>query len=839
MSKLLLMLLATSVVSCLVVGIVGYTSGRDALRQKAFDQLTFVRNAREQEIDREYNRLLQQLVVFTRGSSARQAMAAFDSAFDELSTATISNEKSQALANYYANTFVPKLEAYDGSTTLPDVFIPKTPAARYLQAWFTANFNDDWDRAIATADVGDGSNWTKANVEFNGFFQQLVTRFQYDDAMLIDTDGNVVYTAYDGAELGTNLDTGPFKDSGLATAFHQALQSNSVDFVTTTDFERFQPSYGVPTGWAVSPVGTSDEITGVMALQIPIEAVNTVMTGDRSWVSDGLGRTGETYLVGADHLMRSSSRELIEDPDAYVREAVAGGTDPDVAARAKRVAGTVLIQPVETPQVERALRGESGVTVSHDYFGNEVLAAYAPVRLGDLDWIVVAEIDTSEAFAPVHDFTRRLVWTTAGIIVAVALASLLLAQIFSRPVKKMLAGVHRVAAGDLGVQVPSSSTDEFADLAAAFNDMSRSLQTKQQLLEDEQAEHQRLLHSLMPETVAARYQQGEETISQEHQDVAVVFADIAGFDEFARDLDTPTSLAKLNDILRQFDDAAAHIGVERVRTLRSGYLASVGLMQPRVDNTMRALEFARSMDEILRLFNAHARDDARPAGRAGCRPRDQRPRRAHQRHLRHVGRGGEPRPSRAGVRLWTGRVRQPAGVRPPARHRRVRGGAGDRDAVGKRPGVEGRAVTDLTSESWFWWTVVLVVGLPILLIALSELQVALVRRHSALAAPVAMLRNFALPAGAVLVLFTKVWELDGEATWVRILATVFGFLVIMLSLSALNVLLFKQAEKGTWRERMPSIFIDLVRLVLVITGLALVFAWVWAPTSAVCSRRSA
>ena len=41
-----------------------------------------------------------------------------------------------------------------------------------------------------------------------------------------------------------------------------------------------------------------------------------------------------------------------------------------------------------------------------------------------------------------------------------------------------------------------------------------------------------------------------------------------------------------------------------MRTLRNGYLASVGLMQPRVDNTMRALEFARSMDEIVRLFNA-------------------------------------------------------------------------------------------------------------------------------------------------------------------------------------------------------------------------------------------
>ena len=96
-----------------------------------------------------------------------------------------------------------------------------------------------------------------------------------------------------------------------------------------------------------------------------------------------------------------------------------------------------------------------------------------------------------------------------------------------------------------------------------------------------------------------------------------------------------------------------------------------------------------------------------------------------------------------------------------------------------------------------------------------------------MAGPVAMLRNFAVPAGALLVLFTQVWELDGEATWVRILATVFGFLVLVLVLAALNAALFQQAASGTWRERMPSIFVDIVRLLLVVVGLALLFSWVW------------
>ena len=113
----------------------------------------------------------------------------------------------------------------------------------------------------------------------------------------------------------------------------------------------------------------------------------------------------------------------------------------------------------------------------------------------------------------------------------------------------------------------TSSTDEFADLAAAFNDMSRSLQTKQELLEHEQQEHQRLLLTIMPPPVAKRYRQGEQTISEDHQDVAVVFADIVGFDDYASGLDSATSLAELNELFRQFDEAAERVGVERVRTL--------------------------------------------------------------------------------------------------------------------------------------------------------------------------------------------------------------------------------------------------------------------------------
>ncbi len=48
-----------------------------------------------------------------------------------------------------------------------------------------------------------------------------------------------------------------------------------------------------------------------------------------------------------------------------------------------------------------------------------------------------------------------------------------------------------------------------------------------------------------------------------------------------------------------------------------------------------------------------------------------------------------------------------------------------------------------------------------------------------MAKPVNLLRNFVLPSGALLILLTQASEISAEATPVRIIATVFGFVVLL------------------------------------------------------------
>ena len=133
----------------------------------------------------------------------------------------------------------------------------------------------------------------------------------------------------------------------------------------------------------------------------------------------------------------------------------------------------------------------------------------------------------------------------------------------------------------------------------------------------------------------------------------------------------------------------------------------------------------------------------------------------------------------------------------------------------------------LTGQPWFWPALIVVVALPFALLLLNELHGYLARRNSSYARPVSLLRNWVLPACAVYLLVNQVQYADVHATWTRVTATVFGFLIMLLLLSGANAALFGDARAGSWRERLPGIFIDLGRLILIIIGIGVLLSWVW------------
>ncbi|MGC5172927.1 mechanosensitive ion channel domain-containing protein [Microbacterium sp. DT81.1] len=136
-------------------------------------------------------------------------------------------------------------------------------------------------------------------------------------------------------------------------------------------------------------------------------------------------------------------------------------------------------------------------------------------------------------------------------------------------------------------------------------------------------------------------------------------------------------------------------------------------------------------------------------------------------------------------------------------------------------------MADIVSQAWFWPAVFVSVGLPLLLIGLTEMYNALVRGGSRAAPIVLMVRNYLVPVAAIMVLISQPGAWDEEQSWFKVFATIFGLLVILVVINAVDHLVFHRAEKGSWRDRFPTIFSDLIRFVFIIVGIALLFWWVW------------
>ena len=200
------MLLSVSLISSVIVGVIGYINGRESLREAAIDQLTTIRELRVGEIEDAMSDLQLGVTLDSRNASAVEGVNAFVDGFAQLQAAQLTPEREQQLADFYADSFVPALEERSGLDYDPSTFTPATPAGRYVQSYYTANHPyDDYDFGLEQPDAGDGSAWSAANAEYGGYFEGLIQTLEYEDVLIMDPEGNVVYSAYKSVDLGVNM----------------------------------------------------------------------------------------------------------------------------------------------------------------------------------------------------------------------------------------------------------------------------------------------------------------------------------------------------------------------------------------------------------------------------------------------------------------------------------------------------------------------------------------------------------------------------------------------------------------------------------------------------------
>ena len=316
-----------------------------------------------------------------------------------------------------------------------------------LSAWAPFRFeNLEW-AILSEMDVREVLNpLDGSGEEFYASFQKL---YGYYDLFLIDPDGEIFYTVAREADYQTNILTGPYANSNLGQAVRTALRTGHLSFA---DFEPYAPSNDAPAAFIAEPVQQNGQTQVIVALQLSDSDLNTVMS-QRA----GMGETGETYLVGSDFRLRSSTR----DPARTLESSFAG---------------TVAANGAETETVRAALNGEKDTAIHENYNDNTVLASYSPLEIFDRSWALVAELELSETMQPI--------WLLLSIVLLLLVASMavifrlaqMLAKSITVPVDEAVHALQAISDHqDLTVAINVHQHDEIGQMAEAMRRMVHNL----------------------------------------------------------------------------------------------------------------------------------------------------------------------------------------------------------------------------------------------------------------------------------------------------------------------------------------------------------------------------
>ncbi len=469
---MLLAFLMVSILSIIITGLLGYTNARKSLEKVYFDQLTAIRETKKRQIETYFNQINNQIITLSEDQMVVDAMNNFKTAFYNIENGGNIAEHRANLKDYYINDFLKKLDANVKIEGDIGQYLPKDERAVELQYHYISDNPNPTGSKDDLKKGNDGSEYSEAHAKYHPIIRNYLKRFGYYDIFLIDEKtGRIVYSVFKEVDFGTSLLTGPYNDTNFAAAFNAARDAKDKGFVKLADFEPYAPSYAEPASFIASPIFDNGKKIGVLIFQMPIDEINQVMTGNHNWRNEGLGKSGETYIVGSDYKMRNDSRFIIEEPARYIALLEKIGVDANTLNSIKHHSTSILYQGVFTDAVEDALIGNTDTKIMDDYRGIPVLSSYTPLNIYDVKWVMISEIDMDEAFSSVHKLRNKILFIMIIISGGAVLCGFLMSSLISKPILVLTKGIKDAKKGELPKEVKIAGDDEIGQLSESFNQM--------------------------------------------------------------------------------------------------------------------------------------------------------------------------------------------------------------------------------------------------------------------------------------------------------------------------------------------------------------------------------
>ena len=478
-----LVFILISLISIVTIGILSILNSQTSVRNSSEERLTAIREAKKTAVENYFSQVKNQARTYSENTMIIDAMKELKESFHNIAYDTNTSytqnkiiEIETSLKNYYSSNFLSLLNSkLDVVRTVENIW-PGDVIASILQHYYiSTNPNQAGSKQLLTK-AEDGSKYSEIHSEYHPIIRNYLEKFQFDDIMLIDPEsGHIVYSVMKKIDFGTNLFTGPYSGTNLAKAFEIARNTTNKDFVKLMDFESYDPSFGEPACFVCSPIYNEEEKTGILVFQIGIDKINNLISGDGNWRKEGLGETGEVYLVGGDMLMRSNARLMQENKDKFVSVLQQTGVTERTINQINKFGTSVLLEEINNDAVREALKGGSGNEIVNGYKGDKVLCSYAPIDVDGMNWAIVAEIDKSETFKPLRNLRTKLLIAIIIIFVIVNIIGNRYSKGLSARINKIKDAISTLAKGETFTILETKLRDEIGQTIMAVNQLVKKI----------------------------------------------------------------------------------------------------------------------------------------------------------------------------------------------------------------------------------------------------------------------------------------------------------------------------------------------------------------------------
>ena len=461
-------------------GLVGWQAtsiAAAAMEKRAFSQLVAIREIQKTQIENYFKTIKKEVITYSNDGMIIDMMQRLPEPFFNYDSQS-SLRDNDKIKSYYRNEFDPEYKNQNPSSSLSsiDKYQQLNQNTKSIQhAYISANPNPLGSKnGLEFAD--DGSKYSQLHKKYHAHLDQYLNAFGYYDIFLVEPDtGFVIYSVFKELDFATSLLSGPYKNTGLAKAFNAANSSSDKNTSFLIDFKPYFPSYHAAAAFISSPIfSDSGKKIGILIFQMPIAKINNLMTYDKQWQKVGLGESGETYLIGDDHLLRSQSRFLIEDKQGYISALESVGTNKATLDKIIASDSGIGLQEVVTESANAALSGQSGIKHIKDYRNVEVLSAFAPLSIEGVDWAILSEIDVAEAMKDREEMLNSI-WLIISVIMVILIpltlvSGFMVGRGISNPINSFIGQVNKISQNkDLSHSVEYSGNDELLGLANSFN----------------------------------------------------------------------------------------------------------------------------------------------------------------------------------------------------------------------------------------------------------------------------------------------------------------------------------------------------------------------------------